>query len=141
MKVAPRLNRITGEFIASHFDTLNSGCEFTLETLPVLYRRTIQEIKGRFTASELALLLSVSENVTMVSAGVGQLAGQHIALAVSDSFSLYPGKLESDYGVECQHVLNKLAGLTAFQLICLEIWLAKYWRDKADLNDYINQLI
>jgi hypothetical protein len=137
---APRISHQTDEFLTGYFATKNAGCEFVLDALPTLYHRTMQEMKGRFSRSELAFLLDISNGVMMVTSGMGRLAGQHIGLSVSDSFGMYPGRYEAEYGVDADTMSRKLNTLTAFQLVCLEIWIEKFWRDKSQLDEYVKQL-
>jgi len=53
---------------------------------------------------------------------------------VDDSFVLYPSVYEKKWSVIKELMLDKLNGLTRFQLAALEIWAGSFW-EKPDINE------
>lgn len=139
-QVAPRIQPNTKIFLESIFSTSNAGCEHTLDALPSLYQRTLQEMAGKLSQNELALLLDISENIRYVKSGGGSLAGQQIGMVIVNAYQLQPGQYEKDYGVQSDTVTAKIEALTSFQRFCLEIWIDRFKREDIELNDKIGQL-
>ena len=84
MKITPRIQPPTAEFLEGLFRSRNAGAEFVLETAPVLYRRALNERKGFFSEGELSLIIDVM-NSTFLNPG---LLGQHLEMQCQDGISL-----------------------------------------------------
>jgi len=132
---APKININTAKWYERHFNTLNAGATWTLESLPIIYRQSLAEMRGKFTRGELCMMIDVLNGVAaLMTYGSHGLAGQHLPFSVHDSFNLYPGQFEEKWDIQSGAMNAKIAGLTRFQIICLEIWAAG-WRGGVDYQD------
>lgn len=119
--VAPKILDSAAKFYPDTFQSLNAGCTFTLDSFPVLYRRAMWELKGRFKGSELYLILDVHNSHMMTPSIVGAVLYQQCldAIQLEDA--------DAKWDVDEDEFLNKLTLLTSFQAACLEIWASGYW--------------
>jgi len=120
-KLAPRINDATAEFLPTAFPTTNAGAEYILDAYPALYKRTLIELRGRFSASELKLMLDVF-NGTMLTSGI---SGQHLEINCIDGMEL--DALDTKWGVDKTAFAGKLKSITIFQAACLEVWANGFW--------------
>ena len=137
--VAPRLSPGLQKWILEHFDNLHAGASYILEAWPIAYRRTLLDIKGRFSEGELSLLIDVF-NGTLLTPG---MAGQHLLVSASDGIAL--DSLHEKWNVEADGFLGRLHELTTFQATSLEIWARGFWisgqhRKKGGLAGYVKKL-
>lgn len=139
-KIAPRLSSQAYAFMESTYSTVNAACEYTLDALPSLYQLTIQELKGKFSKAELALLLEATKEIKIVKPGSGSIAGHHISSALTSAYQLRSGDIVNDYSVTYDSISQKIESLTSFQRYVLEIWLDRYKKGGFELNEYIAQL-
>jgi len=103
------------------FGSVMSGSSYVLEAFPSLYQRAHRDLAGTFSTNELKLIIDIMRNGHLLTPG---LAGQHIALAVSDAIDL--DGLDKKMGVDKTVILQKLACLPSFSRACLEIWAVAY---------------
>ena len=82
--VGPRLSDEAAKWYESNFDTRGGGAEFILEAFPILYKRTLGELRGKFSAGEISLLIDTF-NSTMITP---RLLGQSLELCADDSMRL-----------------------------------------------------
>lgn len=129
---APRIGEQSAKFYTSVFQSLNWGLEFTADAFPVLYRRTLHDLKGRFTRGELSLMIDVF-NATALMPG---LAGQHLDANVADGIDL--DRLDEKWKIDGAALNAKIAALTIFQAACLEIWANGFWY-RADAPDPVGK--
>jgi len=133
-KTAPRIQESTATFIQDRFKTLNSGLEYVADAFPVLYKRAMAELKGSFTRSQLSLIIDVF-NATALTPS---MAGQHIAISVSDGIAL--DGLDKKWDVNADEINNQIAALTHFQAACLEIWANGFWYGSGSPEDETGNL-
>jgi hypothetical protein len=120
--IGPRISDSARAFYAETFDNANAGAEYALEMIPILYRVTLaRELKGRFTAGELSLILDVSNGLMLTP----EIAGQQIVPSVVDSMML--DGTDKKWEVNQQSFSEKLVDLTLGQAAVLEIWAAAFW--------------
>jgi hypothetical protein len=120
-KIGPNISDAAAEWYPSLFSNLHAGATYILEALPRLYQRTLYEMKGVFSEGELSLMIDVM-NGTMLTP---QLAGQQIGANVSDGIAL--DHLDKKWEIDGKALNEKLAGLSPFQLACLEIRASGFW--------------
>ena len=84
IKTAPRISEKTAVFLPEHFRNLNQGLEYIIDSFMPLFQRTMHELRGKFTAGELKLMIDAF-NSTMLTPGI---AGQHLPLNCSDAMDL-----------------------------------------------------
>lgn len=115
------------------FEDPTAALSWTVEMFPAMIKRTWAEIRGKFTRGELSMIADVMNGTATLSMGMGRSAGQHITLNVADSFGLYPGQYEEQWGVVRDTLMEKIQALTSFQRVSLEFWAAQFWA-ASDLN-------
>ena len=136
--LGPRVSGITEQFLSTSFSYRHGGAEYVLEAFPVLYRRALAEIRGRFSTGELSLIVDVS-NASLLTPG---MAGQHLIPQVEDGISL--DGLDRKWGVDGAPFLARLRELTSFQAAALEVWGRAFWEGQPEkrgaLEKYVQAL-
>ncbi len=138
-KISPRIEGQGQEFLSKNFNTLNAGAEYVLDAFPMLYNRTLHEMKGRFTGAELSFLVDAFKETKLSP----QLAGQQLKIYCDDAM-MYR-KLHEKWKIKGDAFLKKIENTTSFQTACLEIWAKKYWFGKwikrgKSLQEYVQLL-
>ena len=137
--VGPRLSDEAAKWYESNFDTRGGGAEFILEAFPILYKRTLGELRGKFSAGEISLLIDTF-NSTMITP---RLLGQSLELCADDSMRL--DRTDEKWSVAPSAFLAKLRALTHFERSCLEIfvrafWESGEWEKPSGLEDWAAQI-
>jgi hypothetical protein len=140
IKTAPRISEKSAEYLPTQFSNINSGMEYLADSWPTLHRRALGEIKGRFSAGELSLIIDVFNATSLTPA----LAGQQLAISIADGIAL--DGLDTKWGIDGPSLHAKIAGLTSFQAAGLEIWANGFWYSgaghvEAGLGKYLEVLI
>lgn len=137
--LGPRIDDSSYAFLDRTFDNTHQGARFVLEAFPTLYQHGLREIRGRFSAGELKLLID-SYNGTGLTA---QIAGQVLVGHVEDAMSL--DALDSKWGVQAGDFLARLRSLTSFHAATLELWATAFWHTDYDapgsMERYIASLL
>ena len=138
-KISPRIEGQCQDFLSKHFNTLNAGAEYVLDGYPMLYNRTLFELKGKFSNSELSFLVEAIKETKLSP----QLAGQQLKIYCDDAMLFH--QLHEKWHIERTQLLEKIDGTSAFQTACLEIWAKKYWHGKwkmgkSSLAEYVKFL-
>ena len=123
-KCSPLISDQAIEFYTGTFDNLNAGVTYALEAFLPLYRRTLHEIRGKFTEGELSLLIDVSNGLCLTPG----IAGQHTITQVADGCDL--DKLDEKWEIDKKTFVEKLESLPIFSLACLEVWATGFWCSK-----------
>lgn len=137
-KVNPSISDMSSDFYGETFKSRNAGCEYVLDAIPTLYKRTMRSLKGRFDPNELKLIIGTF-NSTLLSPS---FAGQQINGKVIDSIKL--DAMDKEYDINGDVLTKKIEALTQFECACLELWANGYWyaHDKLpDLEEYVNSMI
>lgn len=143
-KIAPNISDQSAQFYLDHFRNLNAGSTFILDAFPTIYKREIATVKGIFTRGELCLMIDCFNGLLLTP----QLIGQHIELQVIDSINL--DHTDEKWGIAKAEIINKIAGLSFFEKVCLEIWVKAFWNgnregqeayQKNDIEEYVKKLI
>jgi hypothetical protein len=137
---APRIGDKSAEFYPGLFQSLNWGLEYTLDAFPALYRRTLHDLKGKFSRGELCLMIDVF-NATALTP---QLAGQQIGANVADGIEL--DHLDEKWEIDGDALNAKIDALTIFEASCLEIWANGFWyrsnpEEPLDIETWVKQLL
>ena len=138
--IGPRISDKSRDCLTDTFQTLNGGASYVLESFPALYRGALIELKGRFSRSELLLMVDCM-NATMITPG---LCDEVRANAV-DGMAL--DGLDEKWEVNRADLSAKLQGLTSFQTAALTIWTNGFWygggdeRPERDLDEYAKALL
>lgn len=137
-KIGPRISENTEKFILNNFRSVNAGGEYFIEAFLPLFKRTLADLRGVFTDSELKLMVDVFNSTVLTPA----LAGQHLFINCSDGMEL--DRLDHKWEVTRKTLLEKLQALSIFQAACLEVWACGFWLAKdakeKKLNEYIEFL-
>lgn len=121
VKTAPRISERSAEYIPTQFATLNAGLEYLIDAWPTLHRRTLADLRVRFSAAELSLIIDVF-NATALTPG---MAGQQLAVSVADGIAL--DGLDRKWEIDGAALNTKIAGLTPWQAASLEVWANGFW--------------
>lgn len=137
---APRISEAAAKFYPTVFSSLNAGMQYAGDSYPVLYRRTLHELRGKFTRGELSLMIDVFNATALLP----EIAGQHLAASVADGIDL--DHLDEKWEIDGAELNRKISGLTIFESASLELWANGFWyRQKAeeplDLEKWLKQLI
>lgn len=132
VSVGPKVRASTMEALRRIFGTNNAAAVFAIEVLPMIYRRSLAEIRGRLTASEANLILDALNGSMLLQTEHPELAGQHVRLNVADAISLT--RADEHHGVDGEHIRSALASMTSAQLIALELWAGEFWSSEM-IND------
>lgn len=133
-KTAPRISDSAAEFYPTVFSSLNGGLEYTIDAFPTLYRRTLAELRGVFSAAELKLIIDVFISTALTPG----LAGQHLALSVADGIALE--NLDKKWSVDAAAMKKKIETLTSFDAAVLEIWATGFRYGDAEVGEYVSAL-
>ena len=132
--VGPRISEQSAEFYPGWFLNANRGHEYALEAYPVLYKKTLLDLKGQFTALELSLIVTVHKDQAIDPAVLG------IMTRVEDGIEL--SHLDETWGIDGNLLMGKLSVLTIFQASCLEVWASAFWATKqTDMEKWVKQLV
>jgi len=135
LKIGPRISDATERWLSENFASKHAGAELIMDAFPVLYRRGLAELKGRFTGPELSLLLDALNGLYLTPI----LLGQHLVASATDGIQL--DRLDKKWGVEPESFLQKLDSLSFFEKACLEIWLRAYWESgEEDHEQWVGKL-
>ncbi len=118
---APRIGEQAAKFYPSVFSSLNAGMEYTADAFPVLYRKTLHDLRGMFSDGELSLIIDVFNGLILTPGR----AGQQIGLSVADGIAL--DRLDEKLGVGPEALNKKISALPVFSRACLEIWANGFW--------------
>jgi len=147
VNVGPRIDENAAKWYEEMFETRNAGVSYVLNVMPSMYLTTLRyELAGVFSSGELCMLLDVENAGTDFLVSYSSLGVmKSLLLGAQDSFDLYPGSFEDKWGTSKEQFLPKLAQLTAFQEVCLKIWVARFWdltgEQTPDTDEYVSQLL
>ncbi len=138
--VGPRIDPKAKEFYDRMFQTVNGGATYILEAYPILYEKTLQEIKGKFNREDLMVMVDVFNGHAMTN----KMAGEELWWSVAEGIKY--DALDTKWGVDKDTLLYKIQLLTIFQKAVLEIWANSFWyggdpNKKQDLEAYVGQLL
>lgn len=119
--VTPRVSEIIEEWLQANFATKTSGAEYIIDAFHALYRRTLADLKGKFTHDELMLVIDVFNSTALT----GALAGQQLDIQVEDGLDL--DGLDKKWNISKSGMIDKIKTLTLFEIACLEIWANGFW--------------
>ncbi|MBA7559402.1 hypothetical protein ES708_01016 [subsurface metagenome] len=114
--ISPKISENTAKFYPGLFRSLNAGAVYALEIFPRLYQRTLHDMRGRFSAGELSLMVDVMKATMLTPTS----AGQSLAANVSDGIAL--DGLDTKWEIDGGTLNKKMDTLTIFEVVCLEIW-------------------
>ncbi len=109
------------KFLKKTYIDADTGINYSLHMFPSVYKETLSEIKSVFKLEELYLIIDIFNGFHLTA----KTAGQHIINECRDKLS-FDG-LDSKWKVNKDKLLEKIDKITAFQVICLEIWASSYW--------------
>lgn len=109
-KVTPRVKESSLAFFNDHFMTTNSGAEFFLNAIGLLYKKSLLEAIGIFNDNELKKIVELAKEFSMTY----QVAGQQLYAAINNDVEMEKKLQES--------LIDKCSSLTTFQMVTLEIW-------------------
>lgn len=130
--VSPKIQPETAAWLKAAYGSVNRGAAYACDLLPGAVKRTLAEIKGQFSKGELGMILDIMNGTVIDPA---DMAGQWILPNLEDAFFLDPGMYEEKWDIpDSADFINRFKGLTHFQKIALEAWVALFWADCDNLN-------
>ncbi len=134
--IKPVTIRVSGETIAAaekKYGAKVTGLQAAGEGYFEIYKRTIAELKGVFTAAELSAIV---DNMNGVGLTRQFQANQEIFWAHLEDGNTYEG-LFSKWGIDATAMQNKVKALTAAQVFFLQEEANLFWYagDRAELKN------
>lgn len=115
------------------FKSSNAGVEYAMDMFPLLYRKTLLELKDIFLYNELKLIIKV-----VIKQGLdSRTAGQYLLTSVDTAIKI--DSLHEEYSVDSGSLIEKIDKLTAYQKACLELW-AWGWQKTENIEGYVRNL-
>ena len=134
VKTAPRINKSTADFLPDYFVSINAGCEYVLNSWPGLFKRALDEMKGRFTEGELSVMLDVMDGTIIIAGNYGR----HLIGNCQDGIAL--DGLNKKWKIDKKVFLEKLEALSTFEAACLEVWSNGFWYSKNNWQTKVNDI-
>ena len=134
-KIGPRVDDEVYDSYAliPAFKSSNAGVEYAMDLFPLLYRKTLLELKGIFLYNELKLIIKV-----VIKQGLDpRTAGQYLLTSLSAAIQI--NNLHEKRSVDPNSLIEKVDKLTSFQKACLELW-AWGWQKTDDIEGYVKNL-
>ena len=126
VQTSPKIRRATMDALLRFLPNPNAAATFAVELLALAYPRALVELGGRFTEGEARLILDVMNGTMWIGSEAPGLVGQRIAIEVADGIAI--NALDAKWSVDGAELRAKLADLTSFQLVALELWAAEFWQ-------------
>jgi len=131
--------RLSSLPVPNAFADQAQGLEYAVEAFSVLYRKALVDLRGKFSAAELSLMISVSESLRLAP----QMAGQQLRQTVFDGIVL--DGVDRNWKVDGTALNKKLSDLELTQTAALEIWSRSFWesgasRGKDAMKEYVAPL-
>ena len=134
---SPMIDDKCADFYKTTWGSVNAGTTYVLDAFPALYKRTLEDLKGRFSREELLLMIDVNNGLWLTP----RIAGQHMDAQVSDGIAL--DHLDEKWEIDGDALNKKVADLSIFEAACLEIWIMAFWEQEApgDIEAYVAELM
>lgn len=115
------IGNLADDTLVQQFRDPATGVEHIVRTLSMIYKRTMADLKGKFTPAELSLMIDVFNSTALMP----QIAGQHMLINCADGMEL--DGLDKKWQVDRAEFTEKLEALTLTEAACLEIWASGFW--------------
>lgn len=115
------IGNLADDTLVQQFRDPATGVEHIVRTLSMIYKRTMADLKGKFTPAELSLMIDVFNSTALMP----QIAGQHMLINCVDGMEL--DGLDNKWKVGREAFTAKLQALTLIEAACLEIWANGFW--------------
>lgn len=134
---SPMIDDKCADFYKMTWGSVNAGTTYVLDAFPALYKRTLEDLKGRFSREELLLMIDVNNGLWLTP----RIAGQHMDAQVSDGIAL--DHLDEKWEIDGDVLNKKVADLSIFEAACLEIWIMAFWEQKEheNIEAYVAELV
>jgi len=141
-KVAPWIKDSTFEWATTNFKNLNASATYIINSAPAIYRQTMIGLKGKFSDSELKLMIDVM-NATILS---DNWPGATLLGNIPDAIALDGLAEKWELPDNGAGLIKKIGDMHTFQIYVLEIWAHAFWyggghKAKTPINDYIKPLL
>lgn len=118
----------------------SGGATYLVDSFPAIFRQNLIDLKGKFTAGEINLMMSAMKGSSLAP----EFAGRRITLNVQDHITL-DGAADI-YGVDGDALVERIQALPVAQLALLELWIHGFWMqvddsDGLSLEDYIKPIL
>ena len=136
--IGPRISNDCWKWLETTFPSVTGGAKVVLEGTMTVYRRSLQELQGIFTADELKAMIDVMKGVNLPTFSTGKYLPSSIMDQITWEGLGERWHLDDDF-------VSRLSNCTSFQIACLEWWAAGFWcsgayHEKSDTDEYIGFL-
>lgn len=138
-QVAARVSDEHEQWLKEYFRTKSAGAEFVVPWAVDTFFRSINSVRGQFSAAELKTILEAHKDVKLLP---DQSRLAYLQLRVQDACDL--NMVHTKYGVSKANFEAKLKRLNDTQAAALMIWATAFWVSKenqeSDMDEYVRQI-
>ncbi|NJB66543.1 hypothetical protein GGQ74_000183 [Desulfobaculum xiamenense] len=139
-QVAARVSPEHEQWLKEYFRTKSAGAEFVVPWAADTFFRSINQVKGIFSAAELLTILEAHRDVKLLPE---QSRLAYLQLRVQDACDI--GLLHTRHGAGKANLEAKLKRLNDTQAAAVMIWATAYWVSKrwteVEMEEYARILI
>lgn len=120
------------------YRTARQGYTKIVQDFPIIYARTLLELKGTFLQRELLALFDMRKESIL---DAKYATAQYLITEIVDTENIEG--LFSDHGIDHDDLQHVVSGLTAFQTYVFLDWIAVFWHrasGEMDIRKYIEPL-
>ncbi|WP_461211157.1 hypothetical protein [Desulfocurvus sp. DL9XJH121] len=138
-QVAARVTNEHEQWLKEYFRTKSAGAEFVVPWAVDTFFRSINTVRGQFSAGELKTILEAHKDVKLLP---DQSRLAYLQLRVQDACDLNMAHVK--YGAGKANIEAKLKRLNDIQAAALMIWATAFWVSKeqkeSDMDEYVRQI-
>ena len=138
-QVAARVTDEHEQWLKEYFRTKSAGAEFVVPWAVDTFFRSINAVRGQFSAGELKTIIEAHKDVKLLP---DQSRLAYLQLRVQDACDL--SMLHTKHGASKANLEAKIKRLNDTQAAALMIWATAYWVSKeqvnTDLDDYVRNV-
>lgn len=138
-QVAARVTDEHEQWLKEYFRTKSAGAEFVVPWAVDTFFRSINAVRGQFSAGELKTIIEAHKDVKLLP---DQSRLAYLQLRVQDACDL--NMLHTKHGASKANLEAKIKRLNDTQAAALMIWATAYWVSKeqvdTDLDDYVRNV-
>lgn len=138
-QVAARVTDEHEQWLKEYFRTKSAGAEFVVPWAVDTFFRSINSVRGQFSAGELKTIIEAHKDVRLLP---DQSRLAYLQLRVQDACEL--NMLHTKHGASKANLEAKIKRLNDTQAAALMIWATAYWVSKeqqeSDLDEYVRNV-
>ena len=137
MQITTHLTEKTTEFLKKKYERPNPGAREAIEGFAEIYRRTVIELKGKFTKPEIMALVDNQNSTLLV---IDYQAQAQFLWANLEDGEPFDG-LFKKWGVDGEALKEKIFSLTAAQTFVLQDEIKAAWNDQEEVQNNFSNLL